>query len=185
MPWIFPFYVTSWHLNFASICRLPSIVWCRERIQAIMPLPVPKDRNTFISHLVKYTCLFDFRVHARCVLTNHFHLLFAVATRIDPLIRGLERQRGHFHIRPPQPPEPRDPGGFFTCREQGKIGRIRPMGRMWNVGLGRTWGLRAEATIGFVKPWTRIWNVLPGDAFKKSKDSAEKGDQNPLYNFIL
>jgi len=34
-----------------------------------------RDRNKFLFYLVKYSTLFEYRIHAFCLMPNHFHLL--------------------------------------------------------------------------------------------------------------
>ncbi len=49
------------------------------------------ERNVFLKYLVKYTRLMDFRLHAFCLMGNHFHLLLESGQRpgLSELMRRL------------------------------------------------------------------------------------------------
>jgi len=46
-----------------------------------------RDRNKFLQYCAKYVDLYDFRVHAFCLMPNHFHLL--VESKGNPLLSHL------------------------------------------------------------------------------------------------
>jgi len=50
-----------------------------------------RDRNKFLFYLVKYSTLFEYRIHAFCLMPNHFHLLLesAQSAGLSELMRRL------------------------------------------------------------------------------------------------